>query len=533
MLLLFSFFWYLRTARALLFALYLWQLKEYHMKRFVAHFRTQKGRRLFFHPFVVLKLGLLALWLFQREAAVTLLILLYIGETVLLFNAKRKRTLLLPVLTRKTAVLILSVLLLQSSFLAAALLFAPGFVFLFLLFFDLFSLLIGSLVVLLWQPYTIFERRRILKRAKEKREKLKELKVVGITGSYGKTSTKELLSHILQKKFFTVKTPEHKNSEMGVAHTILYDLTDEHQVFICEMGAYSKGGVKLLSDMAKPTLGIVTGVNEQHLGVFGSKMNLFSAEGGGELVQSLPSGGALILNDDSKQLHELGPWLQLWNSAFANYIWCSTKGRRDVFAKDVAVMKDRVNFTLVAKDGQEASVNLPLVGGHNVENALLAGAAAKELGMTIVEIAEALKDAPLEASAMQLKKGKNDFDILDSSYSANPDGVFAALEHLKLWQGKKILVMPSLIELGSASSSLHLEIGRKAGEICDTIFITTADEFPSLLKGAKEKGTKEENIVLSEDPEEIAKRILATARKGDVVLLEGRVPPAILSLLEL
>lgn len=532
MIFLLSFFWYIRTARALLFVLYLWQLKEYHIWRFSAHFKTIKGRRIFFHPFIAAKLTLLSLWFFEPYVALVLLLLLYIGETALLLNAARTKTLLFPVLTRKTAVLIFSVFFVQSVFLAGALLYILDSLFLALLLFDVLSLLIGSLVVLIWQPYTIFERMRILKRATEKRKKLKNLKVVGITGSYGKTSTKELLTHILQKKFVVLKTPEHKNSEMGIIHTILYDLTDEHEIFVCEMGAYSKGGIKLLADMTQPTIGIVTGVNEQHLGVFGSKASLFSAEGGGELVQSLPQEGVLILNDDSRQLHELVAWLQLWNPNFANYVWCSAKVQKDVFAKDIVVEKEKVQFTLVVGENEEAKTVLPLVGGHNVENVLLAAAAAKQLGMNVEEIASALKDVPVEASAMLLKKGKQGIEILDSSYSANPTGVLASLEHLKLWKGKKIVVMPCLIELGSASRELHMKIGQKIGEVCDMAIITTADEFPLLLKGAREKGMKEENMVLLENPQEIAKKVFALAKEGDIVLLEGRVPSRVLLLLK-
>ena len=532
MIFLLSFFWYVRTARALLFVLYFWQLKEYHIGRFLAHFRTSKGKRLLFHPFIVSKLALLALWFFEPEVALVLLLLLYIGETALLLNAMRTKTLVLPVITQKTAVLMFSIFFVQSIFLTGVLLYAFNSLFLALLLFDVLSLLIVSLVVLLWQPYTVFQRNRILKRATEKRKKLKNLKVIGITGSYGKTSTKEFLAHILSKKFVVLKTPEHKNSEMGIAHTILYNLTDEHQVFVCEMGAYSKGGIKLLADMAKPTYGIVTGVNEQHLGVFGSGMNLFSAEGGGELVGALPQDGVLILNDDSRQLHELGPWLQPWNPNFTNYLWCSTKVQKDFFAKDIVVTKDHISFTMRGKDEEVARVALPLVGGHNVENILLAAAAAQQLGMSVPEIAEALKDVPVEVSAMLLKKGKKGIEILDSSYSANPTGVFAALEHLKLWQKKKIIVIPSLIELGMASWQVHVEMGRKIGEVCDLAIITTADEFSAFLCGAKEKGMKEENMVLLQNPKEIAEKIFALAKDGDIVLLEGRVPSLILPLLE-
>ena len=527
-----SFLWYLRTARALAFVLYLWQLKEYHIGRFLAYFNTTKGKRLLFHPFIASKLLLLGLWFFDHQIALYLLLFLYVAETLLLLHAVRTENFILPVWTRKTIVLMITLVAVQSVFAAGVLMYFLDSVFLALLLFDLFSLVIGSVVVLAWQPYTIFERRRLLKKATAKRTKMKDLKVVGITGSYGKTSTKELLAHILKNKFVTLKTPEHKNSEMGIAHTILYNLTNEHEVFVCEMGAYSRGGIKLLSDIAQPTMGIVTGVNEQHLGVFGSGMNLFSAEGGGELVESLPEDSVLILNDDSWQLHELGPWLQLWNPSFSKYLWCSATTKKDFFAKDVVVKKDEVSFTMVDQEDTEEKVNLPLLGGHNVQNVLLAVAAARKLGMSIKEIAKELKEVPTEVSSLSFKKGVNDIEIIDSSYSANPTGVFAALEHLKLWKGKKIVVMPSLIELGSASYELHVQIGRKIAEICDTAIITTKDEFPALLQGAREKGMKAENILFMENAKEITEKIQAFSGEGDVVLLEGRVPKQLTDLLE-
>ena len=485
-----------------------------------------------FHPFVGIKILLLGLWFFYPEPAVLLLLSLYGGETVLFANALRKGVLLLPVFTRKIIVLTFSVLAVQGLFLAGVIVLFPQSLFFSLLFFDLFSLLVGSAVVLLWQPVTVFWRKRILAKAKEKRKKLQNLKVVGITGSYGKTSTKEFLTHILGKKFVVLKTPEHKNSEMGISHTILYDLVDEHQIFVCEMGAYNRGGIKLLADIVQPTLGIVTGINEQHLATFGSGMNLFSAEGGGELVQALPQDGTLILNDDSKQLHELGLWLQLWNPEFANYIWCSTKTQKDFFAKDIVVEKEKVSFVMSSQKGDTAEIKVSMAGGQSIiENILLAAAAASKLGMSLSEIAEALKDAPVQAGALRLKKGKNDIDIIDSSYSANPSGVVAALEYLQLWEGKKIVVMPSLIELGKASYQVHVEIGRKIGETCDYAIITTKDQFAALQRGATEKGMKEDHLLFLENPQEVVSHIGKWTKKGDVVLLEGRVPKQLIVLL--
>lgn len=530
MVFLLSFFWYVRTARALLFVLYLWQVKEYHIGRFLDHFTTLKGRRVLFHPFALLKLVLLGMWFAAPGTALLLLLTLYVAETALFFRALRRKTFLAPVLTRKTAVLLASAGVAQVSFLAAVLTLVPELLFLAFLSFDLLSLVIGSLVVLFWQPYAVFERNRILKRAAAKRRSMEKLRVVGVTGSYGKTSTKEFLSHVLSSRFTTLKTPEHRNSEMGIAHTILYDLTDEHQIFVCEMGAYSKGGIKLLANMAQPSLGVITGVNSQHLALFGSEANLISAEGGGELVSSLPADGTLVLNYESVKLREYSHWLQLWNPSLGRYIWCAVGREKDVWAKDVTVTQDRLSFTLAAGK-EKAKVVSSLAGGWNTENMVLAAAVALELGMSLREIAGALSSIPPELSSLRLEKGKG-FWILDSSYSANLNGVKAALEHLKLWKGSKIVVMPPLIELGPEGKRAHEEIGEKIAETCDYAFLAGRDYRKELLAGARKGGMKEDRMVFAEDAKEIAGRVLALTKEGDAVLLEGRVPPTLLSLLK-
>lgn len=563
--LIFILLFFAHAAASVLFWVYLWQLKEYHTGRFLDHFRTEKGRRIFLNwkfgvkfaflaafaaPFFVSLSGVLddtvsaesgylsQTFLYGMLACLLFLMVLYVMEGLRVIRRAYKRTLLVPKRTLKT------ILLSGVSFLASAgilvFLLRPSewahvwesvdlfgvvaFRFWGLLLYDIVLLpLVVSGIVLAFQPFAAIAKRGVLKRATRKRASLKKLKVVGITGSYGKTTTKEFLAHILSKKFWTVKTPEHKNSEMGIAQTILQDLTDEHEVFVCEMGAYNKGGIALLSDMAKPDIGIVAGVNDQHLALFGSLANLASAEGGGELAGAIPPHGVMILNYDSPRLRELGQWLSLWNPNLSRVVWCSAKEQKDVWAGEAVVEKDKVRFVL-HDEGGSVKTEVPAFGGHAIENILLATAVARELGMSLEEIAEALKDAPAEACAMRLEQGKKGIDIIDSSYSANPDGVLAALEHIKLWQGRKIVVMPCLLELGKASKQAHEEIGRKIGQVCDEAIITSKDCFSDLEKGAKEGGMKEGSMIFLESSKSIAREILQIAKKGDVVLLEGRVP---------
>jgi UDP-N-acetylmuramoyl-tripeptide--D-alanyl-D-alanine ligase len=396
----------------------------------------------------------------------------------------------------------------------------------FLLAIDILLPVLVSLIVLLLQPFVVVARNRTIAIATAKRKKHENLIVIGITGSYGKTSTKEFLSHILSAKFRVLKTKEHQNSETAIAKTIVQDLTKEHQVFVCEMGAYGKGGVQLLASMAQPTIGVVTGVNEQHLSLFGTMANLQRAEGGEELLESLPRDGAVVLNYNSKHLKHAdlpGKYSELLYVRI-----CSTQEKKDVWAESIQVGKEHVSFVLHFKDGDTSPVVMKLLGKHNVENALLAAAVAKDLGMKAKEIAQQLRTVVPSVGVMKLKKGKQGLQIIDSSYSANPNGVIASLEYLSLWPGKKILVLPSLIELGQASREAHKRIGKEIAHICDLVFVTTADHIQDLQEGAGEKSSI---IQLQENPQEVVKAIHAFAKPGDVVLLEGRVPAQLLELL--
>jgi UDP-N-acetylmuramoyl-tripeptide--D-alanyl-D-alanine ligase len=386
--------------------------------------------------------------------------------------------------------------------------------------------------VLFFQPFFVAIRNNTLKKAGKRiaeiKSTYKRLKVVAITGSYGKTSTKEFLTAILSKKFRVLSTKEHQNSEIGIARCILNDLKKEHQIFIAEVGAYNKGKVKEVCSIIKPKFGIVTGVNEQHLALFGSLENLLSAEGGRELEQSLPEDGTLFLNGDNKYC------IQLYKSTTKNKKLYSLNKKEigaDIWPDGINVYKDYISFIAIDKAGSMAHFNVKVLGRQNVQNLLGAILLAKQLGMTFAEIVEGCKNITQEQGGMVLKQGKHGIEIIDSSYSSNPDGVFADLEYIKIFENKKLIVMPCLIELGKKSREVHYKIGQKIGQVCDMAIITTKDKFAEIKKGAIEQGIKEKNIILCDKPDEIFHTITTFCKEGDAVLLEGRVPNRLINLL--
>ncbi len=483
-LILLIFFWAVRTTKAVLFWLYLWQLKEYHTGRFKAHFQTEKGKRLIWNKIFIGKLFLLVSFSFLFSYAFFILLFVYfieLSKALLDFLRKRIKK---PVLTKKTVFLIifnLSFVFLIAAYIAIQtkmpLLQGLGF---WLLLIDILIPLVVSLIVLLSQPLTVLLRNRVLEKAKKKREQFKDLIVIGITGSYGKTSTKEFLYTILSEKFKVLKTKEHQNSEIGIAQCILNDLKLEHKIFICEMGAYNKGGIKLLCDIVKPKIGVLTGINEQHMATFGSLENIIKTKF--ELIESLPKDGTAFFNAKNKYCQEL---------------YEKTLIKKKLYARE-------------QETGEE-------------ENLAGAVAVAKELGMNDQEIEQAKKKIKF---GLQVEKIKN-LNIINSTYSSNPHSVISHLEYLKKWQGRRVIIMPCLIELGQASKQVHQRIGQKIDEVCDLGIITTKECFSSLEKSCDSKKCQ---IVFLENPKEIFEKIKDFNNKNDIILLEGRLSREIINL---
>ncbi|MDP2664424.1 MAG: Mur ligase family protein, partial [bacterium] len=396
-------FWFVRTLKAVLFWLYLWQLKEYHIGRFLDYFRTQKGKQSLFNKLtifksivllVVITYALLSSPSAMYEESIGNIILalalsffFYITYPVEGMRTVRQylsHTLLKPVWTKKTLVLFL---ILSVVFLAIAV-YAISSSLVILLLFDILTPVVVSLVVMGLQPFTVLGRNRLIAQAKQKRDHFKNLMVIGITGSYGKTSTKDFLSRILSQKFKVLKTKEHQNSEVGISQCILNELKPEHEVFVCEMGAYNKGGIKLLAGIAKPAIGVLTGINEQHMATFGSQENIIKTKY--ELIESLPSNGVAFFNAKNTYCVEL---------------YNKTALRKVLY-------------------GQSAKFS-------GEENILGAMAVAKELGMSDEEIARAAKGIENIFPGTQVKKGKDGLTIIEATYSSNPTGVLANLEYLK------------------------------------------------------------------------------------------------------
>jgi len=541
------FFWFFKEVKSFLFWTYLWQLKNYHIARFLSHFDTYLGKKIFGNAGAYLKyIIFIALFLMMGSSSyvypeplnsylieysiyivglIPLLFLIYLGEGLAAILGMLRKRIKVPQMTSKVS-LLLPIIFIPLGVITVV--FARLFVDDYLnpskwisfdlipfamsiLSFDILTPLIVSFIILLFQPVTVFMRNRIIKKAIKKRESLENLLVIGITGSYGKSSTKEFLKFLLSQEFKTVSTEKNENSEVGISQCILNEIKEDHEIFICEMGAYNRGGIRFLCDIAKPKIGVLTGINNQHMSTFGSQNNIVKAKF--ELIDSLPAEGLAVLNWDSELIRDN------FKSSINN-IKYSVSEKQDIWAEDIKGGKEGISFKLLFKTGESYDLNLGINGVQNVSNILAAVAVAKKLGMENEAIVGRLKEIDSSIGGMRFKKF-NGFDVVDATYSSNFNGVISHLDYLKNWEGRKILVMPCQIELGSDGRKTHEEIGRKIGEICDLAIITSRDYLKDLRKGS---GMKKDKMVFMDNGEKIFKKICSFAKEGDVVLLESRVP---------
>ncbi|UZE92908.1 MAG: UDP-N-acetylmuramoyl-tripeptide--D-alanyl-D-alanine ligase [Candidatus Nealsonbacteria bacterium] len=518
-----SFFWFFRQTKAILFWLYLWQLKEYHIGRFIDHFRTEKGKGILLNKLLILKIILTFFIYFYSSFSLLfslLVMVLYSLETAKFFYDFLRKKIKKPVFTKKTIFLLFVAFSFQTFYFLIYFSLRTFLVFR-LLIFDILTPLTVSGIVLVFQPLAVLLRNQVIQRARKKREKFKNLLTIGITGSYGKTATKEFLALILSQKFRVLKTREHQNSEIGVSRSILDDLDESQQIFIAEMGAYNRGGIKLLCNIVKPKIGILTGINEQHLATFGSQQNIIRAKY--ELIESLPEEGTAIFNLNNEVIKNQKSKIKDYNPKLKKIRFCSTREKTDIFAEDIKADKEYLSFKISSKDGDSAFFKVNLMGVQNIENILLAVSCAKELGMNLEEIASACKRIKPSQGGMELLKGIKGINIIDSTYSANPRGVISHLEYLKLWKGRKIIIMPCLIELAQASKRAHKEIGEKIAKTCNLAIITTKECFSEIKKTAIKNGMKKNDILFMEKAKEVIEKVKNFSEPEDIILLEGRI----------
>lgn len=344
--------------------------------------------------------------------------------------------------------------------------------------------------------------------------------VIGITGSYGKTSVKHILGHILKMQAPTLITPGSVNTTMGVTRIIREQLEETHKYFIVEMGAYGPGSIERLCSLASPDIGIITAIGAAHYERFKSLDTVAQAKF--ELAQAvIRKNGKVVVPDTlfqyaaAQNLRDLNP---------ASFVITGTTGVHDLNIINIGQRMDGIEVQMTWKD-KPYTLNVPLFGAHHGHNAALAFAAAATLGIPPENIVTALKSVPQIQHRLEVKKQADGSTIIDDAFNSNPEGFRAALEVMgKLnGSGRKILITPGMVELGDAHEDEHRKIGQYAGEVCDTALIVLPSRIPSFMEGFRKTGHDKPLIEVASFQEASA-WLDKNRQSGDVVLIENDLP---------
>ena len=365
-----------------------------------------------------------------------------------------------------------------------------------------------------------------------KRIKTFQPKVIGITGSYGKTSTKYILHQILSQKFNTLMTPDSYNTPMGICKVIRGDLTAEHEIFIVEMGAYKRGDIRELCNLASPQTGILTAVGPQHLERFKSIENIAKTKY--ELIESLPPGGLGVFNCDNeicagladKREQDGNPVRRYATEPFpvASAPVGGNSDSRPLTATNIQHTDVGLAFTIHTSIGT-AEIRTQLLGRHNVSNILAATAVAIECGMTLEEIRVAIANVTPVPHRLQLTSSEGSVTIIDDSFNSNPVGAKAALEVLtEIQGGKKVLVTPGMVELGDREYEENKRLGEHAADVCDLVILVGPKRTTPILDGLKAAQYPNQQIIVALNLEEVKQHLATQVQAGDVVLFENDLP---------
>ena len=339
-----------------------------------------------------------------------------------------------------------------------------------------------------------------------------DLKVIGITGSVGKTSTKELTASVLSQRYVTLKNPGNLNNEIGLPLTLL-QLNESHQVAVLEMGFYVPGDIAQLCNIALPQIGIVTNIGTVHAERAGSIEAI--AAGKSELVQALPPApkGVAILNFDDERV------LAMAHQTRASVFTYGLNPQADLWADEIESMGLEGIRCRMHYHGEDFYLTAPLIGRHSVYTLLRSAAAALCLGFNWAAIFDAFKNSQLQLRITTVQTASGAL-ILDDTYNASPDSTLAALNLLADLDGRKVAVLGDMLELGQYEEDGHQRIGIRAAEVADEL-VFVGQRTKTSLNAALEAGFPAQKAHWFATPSEATQYLRKTLNNGDIVLIKG------------
>ena len=341
---------------------------------------------------------------------------------------------------------------------------------------------------------------------------LYNIPVIGITGSVGKTSTKDMIASVMSTKYNVLRTEANHNNEIGLPLTILN--LKEHNAMVLEMGMSSLGEISLLTDIAKPTTAVITIIGSSHIGELGSRENILKAKL--EILEGLNESGALIINNDNDLL-------SLWNKNNEDnhkHITYGIENNSELVAKNIKVNENGSSYTIQLQ-GKEYTVEVPVAGRHFIYNSLAAIAVGLENNIDMEKIIRGISNFSLTKSRMEIIKNEKNVTIINDCYNASYESVKAALEYLSsVNSNKKIAVLGDVLELGEYSQEMHKKMGEEVVKNNIDILVAVGKEAQVIASTVKSKTDKV--LVYSFDNNEAASNLLKNQmQENDVILVKA------------
>lgn len=336
--------------------------------------------------------------------------------------------------------------------------------------------------------------------------------LVGVTGSVGKTSTKDMIANVLSQKYKTLKTEGNFNNDIGLPLTLL-NLQD-HEAAVIEMGMNHLGEISTLSKIAKPSLSVITNIGTSHIGNLGSRKNILKAKL--EILEGMEK-PFLFINQDNDLLSK-------WNQTNQEKLKTITYGidhKADIMAKNINLHEDHTTFICQTKQ-ESFSIDVPVPGIPFVINSLCAIAVALSLGLTKEQIQQGIKTFSLTAKRMEVIELANGIKIINDAYNASYESMQTALVNLAHYEGKrKIAVLGDMFELGEFAPELHRKVGKEVVKNKIDQLICTGENSQYIVNEAKKQGMNPEQITLATSREEILTTLIETTKDQDIILFKA------------
>ncbi len=377
-----------------------------------------------------------------------------------------------------------------------------------------FAVFMPCLANLVNKPVEKAINKRYINDAKRIISELPNTTVIGITGSYGKTSTKFYLEKLLSAKYNVLMTPGSFNTTMGVVKVIRGSLNATHEIFLCEMGAKKVGEIKEICDIVHPKHSIITSIGEQHLETFGSVENIIKTKF--EIADAVTD-GTVFLNYDNDLIREHG-------TDKKHITYGINGGEWDYTADSIKVTEKGTSFT-VHHGGESVDFSTKLLGEHNVQNILGAIAVSHELGIPFNDLVYPVKRLDAVPHRMEILDKGNGITVIDDAFNSNPAGARAALRTLSGFDALRIVATPGMIELGEREYQLNKELGEYAAECCDIAILVGERQAPPIKEGLLAKGFPEDGIYVAKDLDDAMKHAYSVQPgRNRVILLENDLP---------